>query len=390
MNIGIDIRPLLSLVRTGVGEYTYEFLNAIFKFDKQNQYYLFYPQNIGQNLPNWDYSNVHFSPTNWPNKNLNIFQKILRQPKLDELIIKRDITNLNSKNSIDYFFSPNLNFTSISKRVKFILTIHDLSFEIFPNFFSAKQRCWHKIVNPKKQCKRADIIITPSMNTKKDIMDYYHLPAEKIKVFYPGISSVFFNSACLAKNETNEICKKYSLPPNFILFLGTIEPRKNIFGLIEAYEQAYPLLSTPHSLVIAGANGWHTKKIFERAAKSPYKENIKFVGYVEAKDKSALYSTASLFVYPSFYEGFGFPVLEAMSCGTPVITSNRSSLTEVTENAAYLVNPNKPTEIAAAIIKMLNEEKLKKYFITKGMEQAKKFNWEKTFNEWQHLISNNK
>ncbi len=409
--IGIDIRCLMSPVRTGVAEYTYELLNAVFKIDKpkpgengQNQYFLFYNSStdVSINIPIWSQTNVHYVATKWPNKLLNISIKLLNWPKLDKLI---------SRNGhLDYFFSPNFNFTALSKNIKQILTVHDLSFKFYPQFFSAKQKLWHWAVNPKKQCRQATAILTLSENTKRDLVNYYQISPEKIKSA-PGALSTIFNchsekseeslsnlspdrdpsSAKASLGMTNvDIRKKYSLPEKFILFLGTVEPRKNIIGLIEAFELAYSSLPYHYTLVIAGSGrGWKNKSIYARALASPLRNQIEFLGYVEAEDKPALYSTAELFVYPSIYEGFGFPVLEAMACGTAVITSNRSSLPEITDSAAYLVNPNRPAEIADAMKKLIGDEKLKKYFIDKGLEQVKKFSWEPTAKEWLNLISTN-
>ena len=196
--------------------------------------------------------------------------------------------------------------------------------------------------------------------------------------------------------EKYKIKKKYNLPDNFILFLGTIEPRKNIIGLIEAFEIfniQYPISNT--SLVIAGAPGWSNKKVYERAASSPLRDKIKFLGFIKPEEKPALYAAASLFVYPSFYEGFGFPVLEALASGTPVITSNRSSLPEISQSAAYLVNPNKPHEIAEGIRYLLNHNHNPRNPLeicvicaqTKnGRVQAEKFSWNQTAQEWLRLI----
>jgi len=406
MNIGIDIRPLMSSTRTGVGEYTYEFLNAIFKIDQQNQYFLFYnsSKDISQNIPKWKQENVHYVATHWPNKFFNASIKLLKRPCLDKLICHceeqspdshqdeatwqshgtkadlnpRDCDASLAMTELDIFYSPNLNFTSLSKKTKHIITIHDLSFKIFPEFYSLKQRLWHKVINPKKQCRHADLILTPSENTKRDVVEYYGIDKNKIKVLYPGISSI--------QNEQRAIKNKYDLPKNFILFLGTIEPRKNIIGLIEAFENSYSLLSTPHSLIIAGAPGWNNKDIFNRINQSKYKEYIKFIDYVDPEDKSTLYSMAKLFVYPSFYEGFGFPVLEAMASGTPVITSNRSSLPEITQDTAYLINPNKTSEISQAMVKLLGDEKLYGYFKDMGLKQAEKFKWERMAEKWMEII----
>lgn len=376
MNVGIDIRPLMSPTRSGVGEYTYELLNAIFAIDKTNQYFLFYnsAKDVSEYIPKWSQDNIHYEHKNWPNKIFNACTKLFNFPKID-------------KNNLDYFFSTNFNFASLSKKTKYVLTVHDLSFEFFPQFYSFKQRLWHWAINPKKQCKKANVILTPSENTKRDIINLYKIPAEKIKVIYPGVVLPFPIRGGTEDEAYLQIKQKYNLPTKFILFLGTIEPRKNIIGLIEAFEQSYSQLTTSYSLIIAGHKGWNDKKIYQKFESSAHKDKIKFIGSIDQKDKSALYSLASLFVYPSFYEGFGFPMVEAMACGAPVITSNRSSLPEVAGQAAYLVNPNRPSELARAIVEMLKDEKLKAYFKALGLEQAKKFIWEKAARELLEVLT---
>lgn len=374
MKIGIDIRSLMSPVRTGVGEYTCQLLGAIFKLDKVNQYFLFYNSysDFSKNIPKWEQENVHYIHTRWPNKLLNFSLKMMRRPHLDSLITKIN------KEKLDIFFSPNPYFTAVSKKSKFILTLHDLSFEYFPEFCSTKQKLW--VIDTKKQCQRADLILAVSENTRRDAICKYGIAPEKIKVLYPGIS-------CHPENNHRSLAK-YNLPNKLILFLATIEPRKNIIGIIEAFEKSYSRLPLPYSLVIAGPNGWHYDKVYKRAQTSPLRDKIKFLGYVDADDKPALYQKADLFLFPSFYEGFGFPVLEALACGTPVITSNRSSLPEITENAGYLINPNNTLSISEAIVQILNNKALGDHFKSKGLKQALKFNWQQTATNWLNIISN--
>jgi len=359
--------------KTGVGEYTTELLSSVFALDKSNQYFLFYnsAEDVSVQIPKWTGENIHYVHTRWPNKLLNISLKLFNWPKLDKLT-----------GQIDVWFAPNLNFTALSKKTKFILTVHDLSFEFFPEFSTLRQRLWHKIINPKKQCQRADTILVPSENTKRDLVDYYKIPAEKIKTIYPGLSSIFANPV----SEKEKIKIKYNLPQHFILFLGTIEPRKNILGLIDAFEKSYSSLPLPYSLVIAGAPGWKNKKIYERTEKSPLKDKIKFIGYVESEDKPALYASASLFVYPSFYEGFGFPVLEALASGVPTITTNRSSLPEITGPSAYLVNARYPGQLSEAITKLLTDQNLRERQTKNGLVQAEKFKWKKAAEEFLDTI----
>ena len=223
MNIGIDIRALMDENRTGVGEYIYELLNALFAIDQENQYFLFYNSNkdVSRNIPEWDKKNVHYIKFNWPNKLFNLSLLFFHWPKIDKLMGQK----------LDYFFSPNINFFALSRKVKHILTIHDLSFEYFPDCFDWKRRWWHKILFPKKVCQKADIILTPSDSAKQDVMDKYGIREDKIKVIYPGLSSIFKKDRVISPEE---VTKKYNLPEKFVLFLGTIEPRKNIIGIISA------------------------------------------------------------------------------------------------------------------------------------------------------------
>lgn len=367
MNIGVDIRPLMTAPRTGVGEYTYELLDAILKIDRENQYFLFFNSwsDVSKNIPAWEYGNIKFVAKHFPNKLLNGAMRLLGFPRLDSVCGK-----------VDVFFSPNLNFTAVSRNTKFILTVHDLSYKFFPEFSTAKQFWWHKAVAPKKQCRRADLILTPSENTKRDIVNFYKINPEKIKVIYPGAVN------CLAAESKEEIRKKYSLPDKYILFLGTIEPRKNIIGLIESFEQTKGDLF----LVIAGAPGWKNKEILERAKRSEASARIKFLGFVPAKDKPALYAGARAFIYPSIYEGFGFPVLEAMGAGVPVITSNRSSIPEITGTTAYLIDPTRPDQLTRAMDELTHDEILSQWHSVRGREQAKKFYWQKAANEWLNCV----
>lgn len=262
--------------------------------------------------------------------------------------------------------------------------IHDLTFHLFKKYYTPRQRLKHHLVGPKKQCQHAHSIIVPSENTKRDLVDYYQMPEKKITVLYPGLSSIFDQE----KTATETVAKKYSLPKHYILFLGTIEPRKNILGLIEAFEQISASLSTPYSLVIAGAPGWKNHEVITRIRTSVLKDKIKLIGFVDPADKPTLYQNASLFVYLSFYEGFGLPALEAMASGVPVITSNRSSLPEVTGTAAYLVNPHRPDEIAQGIKFLLSHPSARAEAIKNGLARAAQFSWEKTAQQFLSLINN--
>lgn len=389
MNIGIDIRPLLEPKRSGVGEYTYNLLNAIFSISQDHNYFLFYNsfKKVDELLPTeWkNFPNVYFCGFRWPNKVFNFCLKFFKWPKLNKLILKSKIRN--QKSEVDAFFIPNLNFVALSHGVKKIITVHDLSFERYPGFFSLKRRLWHRFINPKKLIGSCDKIIAVSENTKRDLVDLYGIASEKIRVVYSGVTSDFGFS--ISDFRIDKIKKKYNLPEHFILFLGTLEPRKNIEGLIRAFEifkQKYELRNTNYELLIVGPCGWLYKKIFRRAKKSPFAKDIKFINYINPREKSAFYKLADLFVYYSFYEGFGFPPLEAQAAGTPVIVSTVSSLSEVMGEAVLMVDPYNPAELAKVMVECLTDDDLRNNLIEKGKKQTAKFSWKKCAKETLQLL----
>lgn len=379
MNIGVDIRPLMVKNKTGIGEYTFELLNAIFKEDTKNHYFLFFnsSKEINKNIPNWDQTNIHYVSTRYPNKFLN-------------LALAFDLININKliPEKIDCWYSPNINFLSLNKKTRHILTIHDISFKLFPEFYTVKQQLWHQIINPKKQCQQADIIIVPSENTKRDLVEYYQIAQDKIKVIYPGISPNFDLTEAKLKIQKTIVQKKYNLTENFILFLGSIEPRKNLLGLIQAFEKLPNNLTEKYHLTIGGGSGWKNKNIYHYANQSKLRDHIKFLGYIANDDKPALYALSNLFVFSSFYEGFGFPIIEAMKMGTPVIASNRSSLPEIAKNAAYLINPNNVSDLSSAIKLLLENNQLYAEYLKRGKEIASKYTWENSAKEHLSLFGN--
>jgi len=183
----------------------------------------------------------------------------------------------------------------------------------------------------------------------------------------------------LTAQPTVKLKKKYNLPDRFVLYFGTIEPRKNLIGLIKAFEllKSQGERGSQIKLVIAGTNGWLYKDILKTAQESKYRRDIIFTGFIEDKDKPYLYNLAELFVYPSFFEGFGFPPLEAMACGLPTIVSHTSSLPEVVGQGALMIDPYNIDELAWAMEMALTDSNLKERLIKKGIAQAKKFSWSK-------------
>lgn len=387
MTIGIDLRAIGQGKYSGVEEYALNLLGAIFEIDKKNQYIFFISGGkIGQRYLDFaaeiseKNSNIKFVHYHMPNRLLNILFKFIGEPKIDKLM-----------GGVDLVFAPNINLLPVSRGVKVIATIHDLSFAKYKEFFSARQNFWHSFVNPESLARKADYLIAVSESTKQDLIETYGIRSEKIKVIYSGIDKNQ-NEKIKMENDNvklKNVIKKYNLPEKYILYLGTIEPRKNIIGLIRAYElfrNSYNLQPTTYKLVIAGSKGWLYEDIFRAARNSSAKDDIIFTDFVADEDKTYLYQLASLFVYPSFYEGFGFPPIEAMAVGTPVIISDCSSLPEVAGEAGLMVNPYNISRLAWAMGEVLSNEELRESMIKKGYEQVKKFSWEKCARETLEVL----
>jgi len=375
MRIGIDIRPLIEEVPSGVTEYTRQLLGNLLRIDKENTYLLFYNalKPLSEKYQTeFNQKNVELKSFRYPNKIFNTTLVLFNQPKIDKLL-----------GGVDVIFSPNINFLSLSGGCKHIITIHDLSFDLYSNFYSMKGRIWHGIVRPKKLVEKSDKVIAVSENTKKDLIDRYKLRPDKIKVIYSGIDFDFFHE--IDENKKEEIRKKYNLDKPFILTLGNIEPRKNIQGLIEAFNNLKDKYNLEHQLVFIGAGNQRYLNYLRRSL--PYSSDILFTGYISSEEKAYLYRLSSLFVYPSFYEGFGFPPLEAMACGVPVICSNSSSLPEIVGNAGLLVDGYNINELTESIFQMLTNNGLRDNFIKRGLERAKFFSWRKTAQDTLQLFN---
>ncbi len=221
--------------------------------------------------------------------------------------------------------------------------------------------------------KKADIIIADSYSTKRDIVKFFRIKEEKIKVVYLGVESRFHPIS-----NVEEYRLRNNLPSKMILNVGTLEPRKNVAALIRAFKKLKGRGLKDYKLVIAGDKGWLYKRIFDEVKSNDLQEEVLFLGIVEDEDMPMLYNCADIFVYPSLYEGFGLPPLEAMACGIPVITSNTSSLPEVIGNAGIMVDPDDINALCKAMYNVLKDKKLWHQMSNKGLERAKLFSWEET------------
>lgn len=366
-------------------EYTFNFLTNLFKLDTRNEYVLFFNSFKAEAVDfSWieGFPNVSLKKFNFPNKLLNFLFWYLDWPKIDKMV-----------GGLDVFFMPNIIFGSVSKKTKLVVTIHDLSFARYPETFSWVRRWWHIFINPQKICRRADRVIAVSDSSAQDVAGLFRIKREKIAMIHSGISEKF---KVLDRNDGNliRVKEKYGLPYKFILFLGTIEPRKNIAAVVAAYSQLQKEAAdagreeiAKYKLVIAGSDGWLSEGIFAEIEASKFRDKITVVKSIEEADKEFVVNLASLFVYPSIFEGFGFPPLEAMACGVPVITSNNSSLPEIVGNGGIMIDPHKPDEIYLAMKEVIADNGLSGHLVGKGLIQAKKFSWTKAAEEFLKMIN---
>lgn len=256
-----------------------------------------------------------------------------------------------------------------------IATIHDLAFEHLPETFT-RRGAWQLKMTVRRTAQRAARIATVSEYSRQDLLKTYNLPPEKVAVTYNGIAE-HFSSTPSAADEAVQVKARFGITRDFILAVGSLQPRKNLVRLIRAYAK----LRTEQpdftqQLVIVGRKLWLHHEIFAEVARQPWAADVILTGYVADEDLPPLYRTAAVFAYPSIFEGFGLPPLEAMACGTPVVTSNNSCLPEVVGTAALTVDPYDETALANGLLRALQDEVLREQLRLEGPLRAKRFTWQ--------------
>jgi glycosyltransferase involved in cell wall biosynthesis len=251
-----------------------------------------------------------------------------------------------------------------------VVTVHDLAFVRYPQYFRPTRRMYQRVFT-RRSARHATRVVAVSANTKQDLIDHFAVPAERIRVIYPAIADHFRPITDLA--ERAAFRARLDLPERYLLFLGTLEPRKNLPTLVEAYARLRTLQPDAPPLIIAGGKGWYYQTIFERVRALNLEGSITFAGYVLPEDQPLWYSCAELFMYPSVYEGFGFPVVEALACGVPTVTSNVSSLPEAGGPVAIQVTPTDPDALARALHDMLADPEARTRALVEGPRWAHQF-----------------
>jgi len=286
------------------------------------------------------------------------------------------LQKMSQHKGIDLIHQPSFSAPIFTTK-KTVVTIHDIIPVIFPENLAPASRFFFSKVMPFSY-RFADHYLTDSQHSKNDIMERLHIPDEKITVTHLAASEEYrvLNSKA-DKEKIEGIKKKYNIPEDYFLHIGTIEPRKNISMLVEAFYEGVVKNKLPYCLVIVGKKGWWYENLFARVQELGLEKKVIFTGYTDLEEMPYLCSGATAFTFPSLYEGFGLPPLEAMQCGAPVICSNASSLPEVVGEAGILLSPTDQAAWSKALHDVATDEKQRQKMSLASVEQAKKFSWQK-------------
>ncbi|MEI6778012.1 MAG: glycosyltransferase family 1 protein [Chloroflexales bacterium] len=366
MIIGVDYTAA-AWQGAGIGRYTRELIAATVPRDRSLRYVLFYA--AGGLPPDGRYlrdlsalcaanPHVRARPIPLSPRLLTILWQRLRLPIPVEALIGK----------IDILHAPD--FVLPPTRARALLTVHDLTFMVRPETADAGLRRYLMSAVP-RSLRRADLVLVDSLATGADVSRLLDVGQERVRLLYPGVNPRF---RPLPAAECEPLRAQLGLPESFLLFVGTLEPRKNLVRLIAAFAQLTAGGAYPHlNLVVAGRRGWLYEEIFAAVDRLDLAERVRFLDFVDDAHLPGVYNLANAFVYPSLYEGFGLPVLEALACGTPVVTASVSSLPEVVGDAAVLVDPLDHAAIASGIARALGEhERLR----AAGPSQAQHFSWD--------------
>jgi len=351
MKIAIDIREAGG-EKAGKGWFTFRITQNLLKLDTQNQYILYTKDRFAgfDQFKNATVKQIEKSGLAW-------HRKVAR--------------NIKSEN-VDIFFAPSSYIIPalLPSSVKTVLTIHDLVAFLYPKGHSKKATIIERLYL-KRAIKKSTRIVAVSQNTKRDLIKHFKTSSDKISVIYPSTSEMF---KPILKSELQDFAKKTQLPDKFFLAVGTVIPRKNYANLIKAFAKIKAKLPNYH-IVIVGSKGWQYEEIFEEVRKNRLQDFVHFLGYISGESLQNLYCLATALVFPSLYEGFGIPPLEAMSSGCPVIASSKGSVPEVTQNAALSIDPENDTEISNAMLKIATDSEFAETLRNRGLIQSKKFSW---------------
>jgi glycosyltransferase involved in cell wall biosynthesis len=359
MRIAVNTRLLLKGKLEGIGWFTYQTLEHIVRQHPEHEFYFFFDRPYD---PQFVFA---------PNVKPVVVHPQARHPVLFYLWFEWSIPLMLRKYKIDLFLSTD-GYASLSTKVPTCLVIHDLAFEHYPEHYVTTHRIYWRHYSP-LFARKAARIATVSTFSKNDISDRYGVSKDNIDVVYNGAHSQY---RPLSNDERNAVKEKYTNGCEYFVFAGAIHPRKNIVNLLKAFVAFKKRQPTNMKLVIVGRPAWKYDEVEEMRYLMPFKEDVKWVGYMNVDELSKVIGGAYALVYASLFEGFGIPILEALQCGVPGIVSNTSSMPEVAGEAALLVDPADPDDIAAKMHQMYKDEALRAKLISKAAAQVQKFTWQ--------------
>ena len=360
MRVGFDAKRVFHNLR-GLGNYSRTLVSGLSKYYPRDDYYLFTPEfNDSSWIKNYPDLNVITPKRSF----FKMFPSLWRS-----LFLKGDLTSqdLDIYHGLSHEIPPFIDHS----RVKTVVTIHDLLFMRYPENFPWIDRQVYKW-KYSSSCKRADLVVAICEQTKRDIVDFLNIPEKKIKVLYQSCNPIFYEK--LSEQAKSKSSLKYSLPDEFILYVGALEANKNVLNLIKAYK----LASTNISLVIVGRGDEYKKLMEKEISDLEIQGKVIFLDFVPLDDLPGIYQNAKLFVFPSFFEGFGLPIVEALFSGTPVITTKGSCFPEAGGEHTIYVDPHEPNELCDAINRVLTNDSLREEMIQKGLEYVTKFSQKAT------------
>ncbi|MCR4312438.1 MAG: glycosyltransferase family 4 protein [Candidatus Uhrbacteria bacterium] len=369
MNIAVDIRCLTDRRLTGIGWYTYHLVNAMAAEAPFDRFTLF-ASGTNETLdrrPRISAANIRVIEQPIPNKLLTLAMKVPRGLTLERLLPEQP--------DIWLFPHPHIMRTN----VPYVVTVHDLTLDLLPDFFTFADHLRERFVQSRDMVHRAKRVLAVSHNTANDLASEWNVPRERITVTHLGVDPQSLGAR--EQSSDRSFRAAYDLNRPYILALATIEPRKNFESIVEAYDTFRTQGGAALPLVLVGGQGWKSRRFNDIIAGTVFRHDIRILGYVPEKHKPALYRGATAFLFPSFYEGFGLPVAEALSCGAPVITSFAGSLPEIAGNAALYVDPFNVTDLTQALHHLFDPATgtaLRKNLRERGIEQAKTFSWAET------------
>jgi len=354
MRIGMDAR-LVHYRQAGISQYTIRLLDELAAINKDDEFIVFQSRkqrSMLVNAPNFQRRGLWTPPHH----------------RFEQMLLPLELAAVD----LDVLHSPDF-IPPFRRKCKSVITIHDLNFLLYPHFLTPESASYYGQID--QAVRKCDHIIAVSESTKRDIIRLTGAPEDKISVVHEAAHPI-----CRPLRDGSflqEARARLGISGDFILFVSTIEPRKNVPTLLMAYRQLLDNYHADVSLVLAGEKGWLFNEVFTLVDKLGLRERVRFLGRVSPEDLLWLYNAAQLLVHPAFYEGFGLPPLEAMACGTPVVVSNTSSLPEVVGDAALLVEPTDVDGMTVAVWRVLSDDALREQMSAKGLKRASLFSWRK-------------